>query len=410
MILIAIPLYLLLALGLSILTDGVFSNLLDNIGIYYNIPSNLVAATLMAMASSAPEFATSLVDTFWFKNQIGIGTIIGSAIFNLLVIIALSGLFAEKNGILISKKYIIRDMTFYLFTISILVLIVIDGKLTQWNMWVLTSCYIYYIFYIYYQFITTPNTHNRFQSKRNWKTIILVLKAKQNFKKPINKRIDTQLSLETDPRSPQIKTNTDTHIIDIVPLINKNNINCIKPKTIIIRISEFLYNFWEIIFKHSVSENRFILGFISCCFWIVSITYVLVWCCNIFSDKLNISPIITGLLILAPTTSLPDMMASIMLANRGEGSSAISNAIGSNIFDISIGYGLPKLLYTIIYGIQFIKVNNSGIRSLITLIISIIITIFSFNFNKWKLDRKIGIILFIAYLIYLIVEIYYLKN
>ena len=114
------------------------------------------------------------------------------------------------------------------------------------------------------------------------------MKAKQNFKKPINKRIDTQLSLETDPRSPQIKTNTDTHIIDIVPLINKNNINCIKPKTIIIRISEFLYNFWEIIFKHSVSENRFILGFISCCLWIVSITYVLVWCCNIFSDKFNI--------------------------------------------------------------------------------------------------------------------------
>ena len=33
-------------------------------------------------------------DTFWFKNHIGIGTIIGSAIFNMLVIIAISGLSA----------------------------------------------------------------------------------------------------------------------------------------------------------------------------------------------------------------------------------------------------------------------------------------------------------------------------
>ena len=88
----------------------------------------MIAATLMAGASSAPEFSASLVDTFWFKNHIGIGTIIGSAIFNLLVIIACSGIAAKDSKIVIEKQYILRDITFYIITIIVNVLICIHSN------------------------------------------------------------------------------------------------------------------------------------------------------------------------------------------------------------------------------------------------------------------------------------------
>ena len=143
-----------------------------------------------------------------------------------------------------------------------------------------------------------------------------------------------------------------------------------------------------------------------CCLWIIGITYVLVWCCSVFSNNLGIPDIISGLLILAPTTSLPDAIASIVMARRGEGSSAISNAIGSNIFDIAIGHGLPHLVYTLIYGIQDTQLTNVGFRSYLALGVSILITFISFLLSGWKLNKFIGGVLLTTYLVYVSIEIY----
>ena len=74
--------------------------LLEKLGTRFRLPKNIVAATFMAMASSGPELFSSVVDTFYFKNHIGIGTIIGSAIFNILIIVAMSGFFAKKTLVL----------------------------------------------------------------------------------------------------------------------------------------------------------------------------------------------------------------------------------------------------------------------------------------------------------------------
>jgi Ca2+/Na+ antiporter len=46
--------------------------------------------------------------------------------------------------------------------------------------------------------------------------------------------------------------------------------------------------------------------------------------------------------MLKPTgTSVPDALSSLFVAQDGEGDMAVSNAIGSNVFDILMGLGLP---------------------------------------------------------------------
>ena len=405
MLYLVIPLFIFNTIGLSILTDGKFTDLLDNIGDHYKIPTNMVAASLMAMASSAPEFSASLVDTFWFKNHIGIGTIIGSAIFNMLVIIAISGLSVE-TPLSVDSGYFVRDVVFYLFTIVILILTNIDGKNTPWSMWVLTSSYFYYLAYLRYRLFFTSkdkNNVNVYQSKRTWSTLKMVLKAKNRFKGSItNKRFNSisEFDKEMDPRSPR----NDTYVvIDITQVVPKRNCTIPKCKTSPLTI---IYLFWNTLFSYTIPTNRFCLGFLMCCLWIIGITYILVWCCSVFSTVLGIPDIISGLLILAPTTSLPDAIASIVMARRGEGSSAISNAIGSNIFDIAIGHGLPHLVYTLIYGIQYTNITNIGIRSYSALGVSILITIISFLLSGWKLNKLIGGVLLTTYLIYVTIEIY----
>ena len=56
---------------------------------------------------------------------------------------------------------------------------------------------------------------------------------------------------------------------------------------------------------------------------------------------LNIHPAIMGCTLLAAGTSVPDAIGSLLVAKHGQGDMAVSNAIGSNVFDILLGLGLP---------------------------------------------------------------------
>merc|ERR1719169_118302 len=59
---------------------------------------------------------------------------------------------------------------------------------------------------------------------------------------------------------------------------------------------------------------------------------------------------IMGLIVLAAGTSVPDCIASIIVAKAGKGDMAVANAVGSNTFDLLLGLGAPWLLRTILNG------------------------------------------------------------
>jgi Ca2+/Na+ antiporter len=48
-----------------------------------------------------------------------------------------------------------------------------------------------------------------------------------------------------------------------------------------------------------------------------------------------------GLTLIAFGASIPDCFSSLIVAKLGHGDMAVSNAIGSNVFDILICLGLP---------------------------------------------------------------------
>jgi len=53
-----------------------------------NLSMDVAGATLMAAGGSAPELATALIGTFR-QSEIGFGTIVGSAVFNILFVIGM---------------------------------------------------------------------------------------------------------------------------------------------------------------------------------------------------------------------------------------------------------------------------------------------------------------------------------
>jgi Ca2+/Na+ antiporter len=47
---------------------------------------------------------------------------------------------------------------------------------------------------------------------------------------------------------------------------------------------------------------------------------------------------VLGLTIIAAGTSIPDLITSVIVAKKGFGDMAVSSSVGSNIFDITVGY------------------------------------------------------------------------
>jgi len=61
---------------------------LNVISEYFKIPDDVAGATLMAAGASSPELLCTIISLFVTHSSLGLGTIVGSEIFNQLIICA----------------------------------------------------------------------------------------------------------------------------------------------------------------------------------------------------------------------------------------------------------------------------------------------------------------------------------
>jgi len=135
-------------LALAIVCDEFFVPALEELSGPHrmNLSMDVAGATLMAAGGSAPELATSLIGTFR-KSEIGFGTIVGSAVFNILFVIGMCSILA-KEVLTLTWWPLFRDSAYY--TLGLVVLAIFTGlvspnKIDIWESCVLFGMYIGYI-------------------------------------------------------------------------------------------------------------------------------------------------------------------------------------------------------------------------------------------------------------------------
>lgn len=106
--------------ALAIVCEEFFVPALDVIIERLAISDDVAGATFMAAGGSAPELFTSVIGVFVSFDDVGIGTIVGSAVFNILFVIGACALFS-RTTLTLTWWPLFRDCTFY--SISLLVLI-----------------------------------------------------------------------------------------------------------------------------------------------------------------------------------------------------------------------------------------------------------------------------------------------
>lgn len=60
---------------------------------------DVVGATFMAAATSSPELFINCIGTFVTQGDLGVGTVVGSSVFNILAVPACCGLFAGQVSV-----------------------------------------------------------------------------------------------------------------------------------------------------------------------------------------------------------------------------------------------------------------------------------------------------------------------
>eukprot|EP00339_Tiarina_fusa_P021668 CAMPEP_0117049896 /NCGR_PEP_ID=MMETSP0472-20121206/34447_1 /TAXON_ID=693140 ORGANISM="Tiarina fusus, Strain LIS" /NCGR_SAMPLE_ID=MMETSP0472 /ASSEMBLY_ACC=CAM_ASM_000603 /LENGTH=650 /DNA_ID=CAMNT_0004763465 /DNA_START=396 /DNA_END=2348 /DNA_ORIENTATION=+ len=111
-----------------------------------NLSMDVAGATLMAAGGSAPELFTSLFGTFQ-ESEIGFGTIVGSAVFNVLFVIAMCSLLA-KEVLCLTWWPLFRDSFYYALGLVVLAILVGVNSPDLIELWEGIVLFVMYLGYI----------------------------------------------------------------------------------------------------------------------------------------------------------------------------------------------------------------------------------------------------------------------
>ncbi|NXU70533.1 NCKX5 protein, partial [Oreotrochilus melanogaster] len=412
-----IILYMFLAV--SIVCDDYFLPSLEIISETLGLSQDVAGATFMAAGSSAPELVTSFLGVFVTKGDIGISTILGSAIYNLLGISAACGLFSSVVSRL-SCWPLFRDCLAYTVSVAV-VLAMISDNLIYWY----ESASLLLIYGCYILVLSFDIKINQYLMKKFSPCCTYFTKAMEDAEQqalvgqreeggPVichQSRKDSGIfqdetdysQLSTSLRGRLDENSEDHQSVFTMPEADMKRILWVLS----LPITTLLYLTIPDC-RRQVWRNWFMVTFFISAAWISAITYVLVWMITIAGDTLGIPESVMGLTLLAAGTSVPDTIASVLVAQKGNGDMAMSNIVGSNVFDM-LCLGIPWFIRTAFINTSGpIEVNSSGLTyTAISLICSVGFILLSVHLNGWKIDKKLGAVCLALYLLFTTLSILY---
>merc|ERR1712176_753897 len=156
--------------------------------------------------------------------------------------------------------------------------------------------------------------------------------------------------------------------------------------------------------ERRIPDKFFMWQFVWSIIWIAILTYMMLLATGRVGCILGIPSVVMGMVIISAGTTVPDCLSSIIVSRAGQGDMAVCNAIGSNIFNILIGLGLPWLLYTLVYAKPYESKALEGLQVLISILILVLylgILLLVLIISKWKLFPAVGAVLISLHLLFI---------
>lgn len=421
---------------LAIICDNYFLPCVERICEALNLSRDVAAATFMAMATSAPELFSNIIGTFITKSDIGIGTVVGSSMFNTLGVAAIGGI-AARTPIQLDWWPLTRDCSIYICSIVLLVWITWDGQVFWYEALVLFIVYFIYLTVMFQNVRIMAffrSIQNRISATRvseesskgmELSTVTTVTTIDDELNKYIehkehkkDKMADKEKRFENGQATINItrsaKDAKDAGTIEEIQ--SEGNESIFKfPKGHWTTQLLFIY-MWPIklvLFctvpdcqKH---RNVYPLTFVMCVILIALNSYLVSWMVTLIGSTFGIQDSILGLTFLAAGGCLPEAISITITSRKGEGRMGISNSLGANTMNILLSLGLPWFIRTLQLLAQegsaeaFIAIKSGSLEYTILALILVAITLYvCLSINRFRLSRKSGAILISIYTCFLI--------
>lgn len=319
-----------------------------------NLSEGVRGATINAIGSSMPELFTTLFFLFILQDKDGfaggIGTTAGSAIFNgmiipavVILIVVLKGV---NNSVTISRKVLVRDGVALLLCEIVLIYLIGGDTLTWVHGAILIGLYVVYALYL----LRSVNSN----------------------------KIESIGESNTDGQTENEEVDLDVNNTFI------NNLLTLNLEPIFIKGNINSKNAWALLLAATAVIS-------SACF-------LLVKSCEWLGDSLGIPIYFIAVVIASAATSVPDTVLSMKDAQKGNYDDAVSNALGSNIFDVCFALGFPLFLFTIINGpIQMTPETVQNVSELRILLFILTLVAFIIYISRKSLGSISALLLLLIY-------------
>lgn len=392
-----------LFIGIAIVCDDFFVASLEKICEALGLSDDVAGATFMAAGSSAPELAASAMSLINSNtdSSIGIGTIVGSAVFNILVIIGTTVIFAGQT-LKLDWRPLARDATFYLVAIIGIALTFRGGRIDWWEGLIYVLLYSSYIAFMWKNkyfldlldkkfgdYLGRKEPAAEMEEGNGKRGAEMTDKAAGDKSPSLTKTLSMTGSIYVSFAAQRFKSSIDKDGEKRAKILSPGQLRLIRQQTE--KVTWFHHNLHQPASAGDEGEkndddadlNPFIMpdewkkrpmwalslpwyAVLTCTVppchtkawekwyfasFLISIGYIGVishfmveWCARI-GCLLKIPAVVMGTTVLAAGTSIPDALSSISVAKDGFADMAVANAVGSNVFDIWLGLGLPWCLY-----------------------------------------------------------------
>lgn len=137
--------YLLLIIGFALLVKGAdfFVDGASSIAGKLKVPSLIIGLTVVSIGTSLPEAAVSISASLSGSNDISLGNVIGSNIFNLLMVVGISALILP---VATDRDILRRDMPLNIAITGVLCAMLLDGTLSRLDAAILLVLLAVYMF------------------------------------------------------------------------------------------------------------------------------------------------------------------------------------------------------------------------------------------------------------------------
>mmetsp|Transcript_49600 Transcript_49600/g.44411 ORF Transcript_49600/g.44411 Transcript_49600/m.44411 type:complete len:550 (-) Transcript_49600:145-1794(-) len=435
-------------LAIAIVCDEFFVPAIEEIVEALNLAPDVAGATFMAAGGSAPELFTSFFGTFVSKSSVGFGTIVGSAVFNVLFIIGACAIFTSGK-LKLQWWPFARDMSYYIICLGALSLFfggISKNQMFWWESLILLAMYFLYVFimtqnaklraWVYRKFVDGEDKQTLLKDQSNGygteREISMQKATTFNKGKSYDAETPRPDAVEEedefcdgDGGSHSLQanaTNTNGHhkVEDDSDDEDGNDSDdeseegldmtfpdgCLARCWYIFKMP-LTYPIYYTMFDVSKEEYEdwWPWTFFGSLMWLGGLSYLMVWWAVVVGYAWKVPQEIMGLVFLAAGTSVPELFACIIVAKKGQADMAVSASIGSNIFDVLVGLPLPWLSYSIIFGEESgdlrIDVEAHGLfLSILVLILMLTGMLAIILFNKWILTHCMGYSMILLYVLF----------